>query len=90
MVGTEEDSIIMFRDVRDMNLKERWVIYHKRIKAITLKRTWTLEMQPCRPGEDLYSELERIIGYEYFLIKNLNEDEQNEDLEELYKVIIFW
>ena len=72
-------SVLFGMDCKRMTLKERWKTYHKLIEA------------HYGPDHRLYDAtfivLSGIIHNETLKIKNLDEDEQNEDLEELYKTI---
>ena len=72
-------SVLFGMDCKRMTLKERWKTYHKLIEA------------HYGPDHRLYDAtfivLSGIIHNETLKIKNLDDDEQNEDLEELYKTI---
>ena len=84
-----------------MNFEERWVLFHKHINAIKDKDEIILDateehimffvMQEnnlnLRPYKDVYKSLTYIIDHEGFRIENLNDDQQNESLEQLYKII---
>ena len=84
-----------------MNFEERWVLFHKHINAIKDKDEIILDateehimffvMQEnnlnLRPYKDVYKSLTYIIDHEGCRIENLNDDQQNESLEQLYKII---
>ena len=72
---------IFSMDCERMTLKERWNTYHELLEAIYGHGS------EYRLQDTSYTVLSMIIHKEKMQIKNLNEDEQNEDLEELYKAI---
>ena len=85
-------SMLVLDGAYDLNFKERWLLYHEHIKAKKWNNTWTLDSKPSpfQLWNDFHYALRKVVRNEGDLIESLNEDEQNDDLEELYNIITMY